>query len=121
MAAERLTGREPGVRDMIRRCYPDYRGRKLRWEARETLHLSPTYWDGGTCHEYVLYELASGQVREVPRQAPREMGGPDPDATVPLRPGFAVLEHVFFCGQDIGVRVYVHPEDAPKLLTERSA
>jgi hypothetical protein len=38
------------------------------------------------------------------------------DINVTLKPGFAVLEHSIFCGKDMGLTFYLHPDNATKLL-----
>ena len=37
--------------------------------------------------------------------------------TVSINPETLVVEHTYFCGQDCGIRIYVHPDNMPKLLT----
>lgn len=116
MAINHLTGKELGVRAIILAAFPDYRGRTFSWEAKERLHLSPTYWDGGTRYSYSIVQLSTGRAIGVPNQPPPQFGGPDPNGNIEMKPDFAIVEHVIFCGRDLGCRIYVHPTDAPKLI-----
>jgi len=117
VARNRITlGTDPQIRAIVRRAYPEWRGRKCYWAATETLHCYHTYWDGGTKHTYVAVTLdgtcASGRMES----APEELGGIDEHQTLAMRPGVAIVEHCFFCGKDAGVTIYVHPADAPAQL-----
>ena len=114
-------GTDPQIRTIVRRAYPEWHGRKIYWEAKETLHCAPTYWDGGTKHTYVAVTLDGAHTSNRMESAPEELGGIDEHQTLAMRPGVAIVEHCFFCGKDAGVTIYIHPTDAPARLTEARA
>ena len=39
---------------------------------------------------------------------------------VNLVPGLICVKHELFCGKDMGITLMVHPDNAPKLLSEKS-
>ena len=66
-------------------------------------------WDGGTKNDYTAVCLTTGEVVAMPHSMnnPREYGGTDGDYKVTVRAGFAVVEHSYFCGRDVGCTVYL--------------
>ena len=117
MTRQRIAlGADPQIRAIVRRAFPEWKGRKCYWSAVETLHCFPTYWDGGTRYTYRAVTLDGTAASPIMRSAPREYGGVDPDQDIAMRPGVAIVEHCIFCGQDGGVTIHVHPGDAPAQL-----
>lgn len=100
-----------------------YDGKKFKAHVVESVTI-PSYagnWNGGSRDTYRLVELATG--REMP--ASDNNGAPwdrsRKDREIILQPGFAVVEHSIFCGKDMGLTFYVHPDNAAKLLPAPSA
>lgn len=94
--------------------FPTYKGRKFSLEARASVTFHDLNWDGGTRNEYALVSLDGLGLAHLPKEAPwnpRVEG-----QTFALPPRWVVVEHVTFCGKDLGLRFYVHPSDAPALL-----
>jgi hypothetical protein len=78
-------------------------------------------WSGGSRDTYRLVEMATG--REIPASdnmsAPWNRGRVD--RKIVLEPGYVVIEHTIFCGKDLGLTFYVHPDNAAKLLPAPAA
>lgn len=95
----------------------NYSGRTFKAEVCESATLTDTYWSGGTRSTYRMIELATGKATEPNGiAAPHHFGGTLEGKTVPVSPGFVLVEHVIFCGKDHGLRFYVNPADTAKLL-----
>lgn len=92
-----------------------YGGRKWQLRVGESVNVSNTQWDGGTRNQYTLVRLEDGQSMHVsdPRPWPESMSM---IGEVAIPSGCAVLEHCTFCGKDLGVRIYIRPENATPLL-----
>lgn len=89
-------------------AFPDYKGRKFAVCLTDRVTFSDLHWGGGTRNSYKLVPLVEGATAEaltvgLPWNSPTE------GATVALPAGFAVVEHSYFCGRDVGLRVYVNP------------
>ena len=68
--------------------------------------------------QYTAVELGTGQ--SAPSRAglaPWSANWPEV-TTVEIPVGVVVVEHVFFCGKDLGLRFYVRPENVQRLLPE---
>lgn len=107
----------PDVIALARRAYPDYNGRKYGIEVTEKINVRNTsYWDGGSRSYFKFIKLdGTDSTVTVPPQSAFDPQIQGADA-VPLQPGLACAEHIIFCGKDMGIRIHVHPENAPKLL-----
>ncbi len=103
-----------------------YQGTKFKAVVCEsvTIPMDAGLWSGGSRDHFSVVSLEHG-TRVIPGQelAPwaRERG----ERTIELNPSIVVVEHSIFCGKDMGLTFYVHPQAATKLLpppaTELSA
>lgn len=90
-------------------CYPEYKGRKIRVESRETYYVD-NMWGGGSRNFATAYNLETGTAA-----AAIQTVGPE----VKIPAGVAIVEHSFFCGKDCGITIYVNPAaDKAGLLAE---
>ena len=98
-----------------------YDGRKFSAEVCESVVIPATagLWDGGSRGFYKLVQLSDGQVIEFPGQdaAPWD---PRNKRRVQIKPGYAVVCHSIFCGKDMGLHFYVHPQNATALLPAKA-
>ena len=46
-----LDGTEPGIRELGRAAFREYRGRQFRFRIAAEVQPRPTYWDGGTRYQ----------------------------------------------------------------------
>jgi hypothetical protein len=111
--------KDPTIDRAIRSCFPSYNSRTVQIQAAEKLTLRNTYWDGGTRSTYSLCYLSTGEQRPLPQFDPPQFGGPRRPPEIELREGFAVLEHVIFCGKDLGIHFHVHPATLAPLLPDK--
>lgn len=105
------------VAAIVAATFPSYKGRKFRIAAKDAVSLQDLNWSGGTRSQYrgcTLDGKSSGAADGYNARAPWD--NPAEGATIPIPVGFALVEHVIFCGKDLGLRIYVNPADMPKLL-----
>lgn len=101
--------------------FTSYKGRKLKAVVCEKVTLSDTYWSGGTRSTYTAMQLSTGERVAIARNSAPSIFGTDYDGTnFPLKPDIAIVEHSIFCGKDMGLTFYVHPDNAAKLLPDQT-
>ena len=95
-----------------RKAFPNYKGRKFTLEVGQVVDMSNGYWSGGTKSYYAAVNLSSGEVTSAILALSNPFaGGANPELmNVGLNPNFVVVEHVLFCGDDLGLRFHVHPD-----------
>jgi len=128
MTYTQVKASDPSIRRIKDASFPEYRGRKYRVGVMNPEYpydiTSDGYWDGGSRTYRTIIDLATMRSIRVPDSHPcfnrenvERWGGPDGKGLMPT-PGIAVVEHVYFCGKDLGIRILVHPADMPKLITQ---
>jgi hypothetical protein len=99
-----------------------YAGRKFQASVCETVTVPMTagLWDGGSRDVYSYIRLSDGAAVEMPgqRNAPDSSRS---EVLVTLVPGYAVVRHSRFQGQDMGLTFYIHPDNAATMLPAPSA
>lgn len=115
--------KDPSVSAIIAAAFPNYKGKKpVSVYSAETVELSGTYWDGGSRSTYAAVAMQDPPVsRPLPRYNPPQFGGPieTPAIALQITPGklsLAIVEHSIFCGKEMGLRIYVHPQALARLL-----
>lgn len=105
----------PEVIALAKRAYPDYAGRTFRIAVATTINVRSS-WEGGSRSWFKFIRLdGTPDTVTVPAQSAFDPQIPGANA-IPLVPGLACAEHTIFCGKDMGIRIHVHPENAPRLL-----
>jgi hypothetical protein len=94
-----------------------YKGRMYRVEVCTEVELTNNYWSGGTKSDYLGIDLTTGITADPQRSDyGNPFTNPGNTPTVRLVEGKAIVEHSFFCGKDMGLRIYMHPDNVAKLL-----
>ena len=73
-------------------------------------------WGGGSRDKYFAICFETGEHVAFPGQQSAPWDASRQDRVVKLESGFAVVCHSLFCGKDMGLTFYVHPDNAAKLL-----
>ena len=105
------------VKVLVEATFPEYRGRKFRLMASNSVVLADLNWSGGSRSVYRACTIAgqpTGDSSKYNAQAP--WANQAEGQTMPIPPGFVVVEHSDFCGKDMGLRIYVNPADMPRGL-----
>lgn len=113
----KISTQHPAAR-AARVAFPEYKGRKYTVVLADSVLFCELNWAGGTRNQYrAMKQDASGRWHVV------QVGGSAAPwanaaegARAQLTNEVAVIEHSVFCGQDMGIRIYVCPAQAPYLL-----
>ncbi len=95
-------------------AFPDWRGRKATLVRRDVVELIGTFWDGGSKSTFRAVNISTGETSDAMpgMDTPREFGGKAANQAVRIPVGFAIVEHIVFCGKELGCRVFVPNENA---------
>jgi hypothetical protein len=96
--------------DGVHSAFPEYRGRKWQFQFATEYHLQ-NYWSGGTIYEAVAINLATGEVIAPVWETTNPFSSVA-HQTVEIPPDVAIIEHIRFCGKDMGIRFHLHPTNA---------
>lgn len=104
---------------MAIKAFPEYTGRKFRYEICNKSMDLVSYWSGGSCNYYKIIDLTNDRILEIPQNGSGfERIKPLNNIQAPA-PGFVVVKHSIFCGKDCGLTIYIHPENVnPELIDE---
>ena len=98
---------------LVKAVFPEYKGRKFSIVASETVTFYDLNWGGGSRNVY-RFVSDSGDIIGLPVATP--WLEPNEGRTVRLTPDILVIEHSIFCGKDLGIAIYTHPSNMPRLL-----
>jgi hypothetical protein len=100
-----------------------YSGKKFKAivTTEVTIPSHAGIWDGGSRETYQLIHLETGKSVQASDNMSAPWNAARKDQHISLQPGFAVVAHSMFCGKDMGLTFYVHPDNAAKLLPAPSA
>mgnify|MGYP001616054290 CR=1 FL=1 len=111
--------KDPATKAIVKAAFPDYHGRKIKFVVTVDPQHFTTWWDGGSKDDVVAIELSTMRVVEFPESSPYEAEGASRQAyrhgLAPL-PGIALVNQSIFCGTNTGITIYLHPDNAPKML-----
>ena len=102
------------VAHMVQATFPNYRGRKFMVIITPSVTFSELNWSGGTKSTYIAVDMSTGRQGRIPQRAP--WAQPAEGQRRDLPPNVCVVEHAHFCGTDMGLRFYVHPDAAQRVL-----
>lgn len=107
------------MKAIVKACFPEYTGRKFAIEAQVRPLNVKSYWDGGSRSYYCFYNLTTGAKGEMPAQSmfDKQITGAD---SVTLPENVICVQHVIFCGKDLGIRIHVNPANMGKFLPEHT-
>ena len=96
------------VQPIISATFPNYTGTKVEVRpAHEAPQELRSYWDGGSRNSYAFYNLDTRQTLSVHSNHPSfEPTHPSQLAELPAH--VVLVEHIIFCGKDLGLRLYGH-------------
>lgn len=83
---------------------------------RVTIPADAGLWSGGTRESYSLISLETGQAYPNRMEGLSPFGNQRKEITIDLDPGMAIVRHSVFCGKDMGLEFFIHPDNAPAFL-----
>jgi hypothetical protein len=126
---KRVKVRKADIRDILEASFPDYRGRKFFVEFTTTINIHNLNWSGGSRNQYVAVNNEPPTVPGEPRDRMEfwrnravQLSPEAPwtevreGAKIELPVNAMVVKHTDYCGSDLGITIYAHPDNAPKWL-----
>lgn len=109
-------------RDIPAALRGDYKGNKFSVVICETVTIPADagLWEGGSRNSYHGIDMLTGERFELSFSQTSPWNEARRNAEVKLVPGRAVIEEIMFQGKDLGLRIYLHPDNAAKLLPVKS-
>jgi hypothetical protein len=113
----KLPFKDPTIRQMVLAAFPEAKTRRpVSITSKASYHVSD-FWDGGSrtyCAFLRLSDMTAVSSEMLPQRARQEVGNPYnlPIGHLPLSPGYAIVEHIIFCGKDLGYRIILHPANS---------
>lgn len=108
-----IKAKKADVKPLLKVTFPEYRGRKFKVEFTDKVTFYDTNWGGGTRNEYAFVKNTGENVfLDVPAPWENAYEG----QTVEMRQDVYVVCHTIFCGSDLGITVYSHPDNMPKWI-----
>jgi hypothetical protein len=101
------------VKALVGQAFPDYRGRKFSIEFAQTLTLHNLGWDGGSRNEYVAVDV---NAHMLPIGNSYMQFDPLEGKTFKIPADVVILERSWFCGHDMGIRIWANPVYLPRWL-----
>lgn len=95
------------IKPVLDVTFPEYKGRTFKVQFTDKVTFSDTNWGGGTRSFYKFVQMDTGKV--APLSVPAPWDNQYEGKTMDLPENIVVVEHIIFCGQDLGIRFYVHP------------
>jgi hypothetical protein len=84
--------------------------------TEHTIPADAGTWSGGSRDTYTAINFETGQQVTVSDHYSAPWDSSRKDRRVKLEPGFCLVEHSMFCGKDMGLTFYIHPDNATKML-----
>jgi hypothetical protein len=99
-----------------------YNGKAFKAQACTsfTIPADAGLWSGGSRDAYSAVSLADGRIATIPGQDSAPWNSIRADRIVEIKPGFCLIRHSMFCGKDMGLTFFVHPDDIVKLVPHDS-
>jgi len=96
----------------------NYTGKHFRAIVTDSVFIPADagLWSGGSRTTYRAVNLESGASRAASNDMASPWDSSRKDSRVELRDGLAIVSHVYFCGKDLGLTIYVNPTNAAALL-----
>ena len=95
------------VKEIAKRAFPGYSGRKFKIEPLNFPIEFSSYWDGGSRNYYVLLRLDNYEILPIENTWSNPFGR----VNIPELPyGIILVEHTIFCGKDLGITIFLPKE-----------
>lgn len=102
------------VKAVLEAAFPDYKGRKIEVIPTTSIRLVRTAWDdGGSKNHYVAVKRDMSK-SELPFV--EQWGNPYEGKEIMLDTESIIACHIIYCGSDLGVEIFAHPDLMPKMI-----
>ena len=103
------------LRDIAKKSYPSYKGRKIKVQPFRGPMSLDSYWNGGSRDYYVFFDLKTGKTVEIHSNHPAFEPN-QPRKLNSLPEDIVVVNRLIFMGKEAGITIYADPINIPKLL-----
>lgn len=97
------------IKKIGRMAYSGYSGRKWALEFGTSYQME-NYWDGGSKTYSMAVNLKTLEI-VAPSSMTTNPMNQAAHARFDIPMGFAIIEHVYFCGKDAGIRLVIRPDE----------
>lgn len=112
----------PEVKQIAAMAFPSYHGKTFSVEPLTGPMRLDSYLSGGSRDYYVMIDLASGRNIAIPENGtPFSNGGQVFNLENGLPDGVALVQHTIFSGKDLGITVYVSPNNLNRMALPQPA
>ncbi len=101
----------PEVRQIVSIAFPSYSGRKFAVDIIAGNMRLDSAWSGGSRDYYALVDMVSGRSIPIPENGTPFSNGGQIFTLESLPANIALVQHMIFCGKDLGVTVFVGPDN----------
>lgn len=107
--------RKKDVAAIVDATFPEYKGKKFKIKAANSITFSRLNWSNGAKDEYVAcgFNKDKQTASYLPWPSTQYVEG----NTQELYPGIAIVMHTRSGSQDLGLTIYMHPDNIPTNLT----
>lgn len=105
----------PEVRDIGLVAFPSYSGKRFKVQTLEGSIRLDSYWSGGSIDYWSFVDLATMKTRSVQENGTPFSNGRQIEQLTELPFNVALVRHSIFCGKDMGLTVYVRPDQMSQI------
>jgi len=111
----------PEVRAIAAIAFPPYHGKTFQVQAHSVSMRLDSCWSGGSRSFYAVVDMVTGRNISIPENGTPFCNGGQIFTIETLPANIAIVEHCIFCGKDMGIRIYVAPENLNKFALPATA
>lgn len=108
--------KNPDFKSIALKAFPSYKGNIFKLDAFSGPMNLSSYWDGGSRNYYVILNLRNLKSKDIPENGTPWSGNPYRISKLPE--GIVVVRHAISQGKDLGITIYVNPENMAKMLPQ---
>ena len=113
-----MKAKSKDFKSIIRATFPKYRKRSVNIEQRDNVMLYDLNWSGGTRSEYRACTVNGRTIEnKVNLGGPAPWDNPYEGKSIPVPPGYVVVEGGHFCGKEKMLYITFNPSDMPRQIT----
>lgn len=94
--------RKADCKEILKKTFPDYTGRKFKLSIRDKYYIMDSYWDGGSRTYSQMIRFEDNKVSAIPEKVFEGKEFPIPN-------NILIVERSYFCGHDAGITIICSP------------
>jgi len=113
MNSIKVSRKDQSIKAILKATFPEYRGRTISVDFTPAITFHDTNWGGGSRNQYHAIGL-NGESQRLSVNAP--WANPVEGKRIDMPTTALIVKHSIFCGHDLGITIYAHPQNAPRWL-----